>query len=147
MRLTLSESAASEPVRDEQSICRRLRGKFLLGAIIGVSLVGLTGCSTDATIDGTVNWGGGPVEYGSIAFEPKDTTQKKVVATIDKGRFEAHGVSKGPSVIRISVGERPKGPSGSLIGTNPTGTFSEISKSEKNISGGSQTLKFNLKAG
>jgi hypothetical protein len=134
-------------VRDERLTGRRTRSKVLLGAVIGIALAGLTGCSTSATIDGTIKRDGTPLEYGSIAFEPKDSSQRKVVTTIDKGRFEAHEVSKGPSTIRICVGERPKGRSGSLIGSAPTGTLVEISTSDRNISGGSQTLNLNLKGG
>ncbi len=128
--------------------CKRLPPgtKTLLALFACAMLVVVSGCSSSATIDGTVNYGGPPVEYGSIAFEPKGAG-KTVVATIDGGRFEAKDVTPGPSVIRICVGERPKNHSGSLIHQAPSGHLVEISKSEKNISGGSQTLKFNLKAG
>jgi hypothetical protein len=147
MRARISVSVAEECVRQERPTTTPSRGKIMLATLVCGILISTSGCSSSATIDGTVNYGGGPVAYGSIAFEPKDTHQKKVVATIDEGKFQANDVAKGPSVIRICVGERPAGKTGSLINSTPTGTLVEISKSEKNITGGAQTLKFNLKAG
>ncbi len=137
----------SESVPGQRRTGKPVRRRLLLGALACASLASIVGCNTSATIDGTVNYGGRPVEYGSISFEPKDTKLKKVVATIDDGRFEANDVTKGPTVIRISVGQHPAAKPGTLIHSAPSGTMVEISKSEKNISGGSQTLKFNLKGG
>jgi hypothetical protein len=115
MRTKTSVSVAEECVRPERPRAKPIRGKILLATLVGAALISSSGCSGSATIDGTVNYGGGPVAYGSIAFEPKDTHQKKVVATIDEGKFQANDVAKGPSVIRICVGERPAGKTGSLI--------------------------------
>ncbi len=115
--------------------------------VASLCLVVVGGCSSSATISGTVKYGGPAVEYGSISFEPKGGKGKTVTATIDGGKFEANEVTPGPTVIRICVGERPKNASGNLLHSAPTGTLIEISKAEKNIGGGSQTLNFNLKAG
>jgi len=134
-----------ESIRGRRPAGRPARSKMLLLTLACASLAGIGGCSTSATIDGTVSYDGPPVAYGSIAFEPKDTKQKKVVATIDGGKFQANDVTAGPSVIRICVGDRPKSQTGSLINSAPSGTMVEISKSEKNISAGTQTLRFNLK--
>jgi hypothetical protein len=125
----------------------RVRTNILLGALACACLVSISGCSGTATVDGTVSYGGPPVEYGSISFEPKDGKQKTVVATIVDGKFEANEVAAGPTTIRICVGERPKGAAGSLMHSAPSGHQTEISKSEKNMSGGAQTLNLKLKAG
>jgi hypothetical protein len=114
-------------------------------AFVGCAALGTcAGCSGSATVSGNVSYNGSPVAYGAVSFAPVDDAKHAVVGTIDDGKYRVAGIAAGRNLVRVSVGERPAGQTGSSLGSAPSGTLVEIGKSECNIGGGTQSLNFKL---
>lgn len=88
---------------DTSSICANRRSTLpLLAAILISALVGCSGESNLATIEGTVTLDGAPLEAGLIRFVPVDGQTPTADATITDGKFVAQ-VPPGEKSVAITA--------------------------------------------
>lgn len=76
--------------------------------LIFVTLVSICGCGEQGVtnrrtipVRGTITLNGGPVETGTILFEPKDAKGAAASATINAGHYEAR-IEPGIKTVRIN---------------------------------------------
>jgi len=70
--------------------------------VIGLFLVGLAGCGSRASVQGSVTFDGTPIDNGSITFVPDSSSGQKATAQIKDGKYVIES-DRGPAPGKYKV--------------------------------------------
>ena len=124
--------------------------------VVGLFLVGLTGCGRRASVQGTVTFDGTPIDNGSITFVPESSGGQKASAQIKDGKYSIES-ERGPSPGKYKVevtwmkvppakkGADPDVQQGEGKQMLPD-KFNTATTLTADISSGSNTVNFDLKS-